>query len=87
MAKAIGSYDHSQWGGGGDERGGSDLRGGRMEIGCNLNIVRLFILFHVFVCVVSYIDNQSFQGQTVSCNQSSFLRLGLHAYNRGCLPR
>jgi hypothetical protein len=57
----------------GEGGGGSSLRGGRMAIGCNLNITSLFILFCVFVCVVLCIDNQRFQGQTVSSNQSSFV--------------
>ena len=58
--------------GGGE--GKSSVRGGRLAIGYNLNITLVFfVFFWVFVCVVLCIDNQRFQGQTISCNQSSFV--------------
>jgi hypothetical protein len=88
MAKASGSYEYSQWVARDEGRGCGSSRGGIMEIGCNLNTVHiLVILFCVFVCIVLYIDDQSFQGQTVLCNQSSFVKLCRLAYNHGCLLR
>lgn len=56
------------------------------KFGCNLNTMQvLLVLFCVFVHTVLYIDDQSFQGQVVLCNQSSFVKFGRLAYNRGCL--
>jgi hypothetical protein len=86
--KATGSCELSRWLARDKGRRCDSLRGGRMEICCNLNTVHILLIsFCVFVCIVLYIDDHSFQGQVVLGNQSSFEKLCRVAYNRGSLLR